>query len=198
MKKIIKVAIVSLSLLSAQLLSAENSQSSESSEMYVGLNIEGSSNSFSANRSSGNWDDNPHSNGLKLKLGTLSNDGWRVQGYFLYERYDKSLFDDSHDVLHELGVDVIKGFETTPEFSPFIQAGLGYGWMNVNGHTDNSISELSLKFGGGVMYKVAPEFELLAGLDLQFRKWEDIESSTYTLSVKENSTRLYIGANYHF
>lgn len=191
MKKMIIAVTLVTSLMTANAM-AEN-------DMYVGLDVITSNNDFTVDVNNlGSASGKLDSAGFKLKLGANASDGWRVQGYYLRETYDLPLFDSTNDALNEIGVDVIKGFEVTPKFSPYIQAGLGFGWMDVVGYSEDSIKEYSLKIGGGVMYKVIPELELLAGVDFQYRGWQDIQVGSYTLSITEKSTKLYAGVNYHF
>lgn len=190
MKKILIGAVITASFLTTQTIA---------SDMYVGLDTIGSGNTFTVDVNSlgsGNADDD--SKAFKLKVGSVSNNGWRYQGYYLRETYDTAIFDASNDVLNEVGLDIIKGFKVTPEFSPFIQAGLGLGWMNVVGYSEDSIRAYSLKVGGGAMYKVVPQVELVAGVDFQYRGWQDINAGSYTISTSEKSTKLYAGINYHF
>ena len=189
MKKIIMGAALAASLLSTQV----------SADMYVGIDMLSSKNTFTADANrlgSASADDD--SKAFKLKIGSANSDGWRFQGYYLRETYDIPVFDSSNDVLNEFGFDVIKGFEVTPEFSPFLQAGIGIGSMSVNGYSESSIMEYSLKIGAGVMYKVISNLELIAGVDLQHRGWQDIQVGTVTVSITEKSTKLYAGINYHF
>ena len=189
MKKIIMGAALAASLLTTQ----------ASADMYMGLDMLSSSNTFTldVNRL-GSASADLDSKAFKLKIGSINNNGWRVQGYYLRETYEQTLFDASNDQLNEIGMDIIKGFEVTPEFSPFIQAGIGFGWMDVVGYTEDSMKEYSLKVGAGVMYKVIPQVELVAGVDFQHRAWQDIQVGSYTLTTTEKSTKLYAGINYHF
>ncbi len=172
----------------------------EESDLYVGLDIVGSSNTFTRKVGNVSVDADNDSSGFKLKFGTVQNEGWRVQGYYLHETYDKPVFllDNESDVLNEFGLDIIKGFEVTPKFSPFIQAGLGFGSMKVQGYDRSSANEVSFKLGAGLMYKVTPAFELLAGIDFQGRSWSDIIVGPVTLETSESSSKLYLGANLHF
>ena len=75
---------------------------------------------------------------------------------------------------------------------------MGYGWMNVDGYTDDSIAAVSMKIGTGAMYKVTENIELLAGVDLQYRKWQDVQIGVNTIEMSEKSTKLYAGLNFHF
>jgi opacity protein-like surface antigen len=174
-------------------------QASAKSNVYVGIDAVNSYNDFTldVNNISAATGTND-SIGFKVKVGTANDNGWRLQAYYLNETYDESIFDATNDTLHEVGMDLIKGFEVTSKFSPFIQVGIGYGWMNVDGYTDSSIDEYSIKVGAGVMYKVTPEVEVIAGYDYQTRKWQDIAVGVDTVSITEDSSKLYVGINYHF
>ena len=197
MKKILLASLALTSILSTQALAEE-------SDMYVGVDILKNTHSITADisghaSSSQDFD----SNSFKIKLGTVSENGWRVQGYFEVLTYDKTLFDDTNDGLMELGVDVIKGFDITPKVTPFIQVGAGFGVMSIKEATQDSISEFSLKVGVGIAYKIVPSFELIAGADLQYRAWQeiiyyDLLGDTVTRQTTESNTKLYIGGNFHF
>lgn len=193
MKKIVMGALLCTSLVATNAMA-------EDSQFYAGLDVFSSSNTFTLeNASTGaSADVDVDSDGFKLKFGANLDEGWRVQGYYQHETYDEPLYDNTNDVLSEIGVDVIKGFEVTPKFSPFIQAGLGYGWMDVEGYSESTANSVSLKFGAGVMYKVTPMFEALAGIDFQYRNWTDLQLGTTTIEIDETATKFYIGANFHF
>lgn len=191
MKKIITASLLATTLLF-------NNAMAEEADMYVGLDLIGSSNTITTKIGSFETDRDNDSSGFKLKFGALLDEGWRLQGYYLNETYDRAIFDATNDNLNEIGLDVIKGFEITPQFSPFLQAGIGYGWMDINGYNDSSINSFSIKLGAGIMYKVTEMFELIAGLDLQARAWEDIVIGPVTTETSETSSKLYIGANLHF
>lgn len=179
---------------------ATTSAQAEDKQFYLGLDAFTSSNTFDLkNATTGaSADVDDDSDGFKLKFGANLDDGWRVQGYFQHEVYDLPIYDNTNDELNEIGVDVIKGFEVTPEFSPFIQAGLGYGWMDIQGYSESTANEVSLKVGAGVMYKVTPMFEAIAGIDFQYRNWTDVTLLNQRIEIDEGSTKFYIGANFHF
>lgn len=170
----------------------------EDSQFYAGLDVFTSSNTFTLEANGVSVDADDDSDGFKLKFGAALDEGWRVQGYYQHETYDLPIYDSTNDKLSEIGVDVIKGFEVTPEFSPFIQAGLGYGWMDVEGYSDDTANEVSLKVGAGVMYKFAPTFEAIAGVDFQYRNWSNLTVLGTEIEIDETSTKFYVGANIHF
>ena len=196
-----KNVMIGLSLLGS--LTTTQLMANESSDFYVGLDYFKSSNTITVDALGQSFEGDNDSAGFRLKFGADLEDNWRVQGYLLREVYDETLFDDTNDELYEIGVEVVKAFEVTPEFLPFVQVGIGTGAMSVEGYNESSISEVSLKAGLGVMYKITPEVEVLAGFDYQYKQWQDVELldvgfNTETLETSEKSTRFYVGANYHF
>lgn len=193
MKKIIAGALLGCSLLSTQSLA-------EGTNVYIGIDAIKSINTFkyeSDNYSSAT-EVKSDSNAAKLKLGWIMENGLRTQIYYLKERYDNELFDTTNDTLTEVGIDFIKDFELSPVLSPFIQVGVGYGWMEIDGYSESTINETNAKIGGGLIFKTTPKLEIITGIDIQYKKWSDRKVGSYTLQTHEDSTRYYVGANYHF
>jgi opacity protein-like surface antigen len=197
MKKMITAAVVTVTLA----ISGAAQEVSDSSEMYVGIDLLTSGNTFDHSHSTvghiAEWDND--SKGFKLKLGSTLEDNWRLQGYLLSQTYDTPIFDYTNDRLTEVGIDVIKAFPVNSEFSPFVQGGIGYGMMDLDRryYTDDAIDALSFKIGGGILYKLSDTMELTAGLDLQYRSWADIEYYG-SIETDETTATLYIGTNFHF
>lgn len=181
----------------------------EKSELYAGLDLFMATNHFKK-EISGSADHtretNVDSSGFKLKFGTLQNYGLRFQGYFQYEKFEESLPDSNNDSEVEVGLDLIKGFEVSEEFIPFVQGGVGYGWMQVDDEyydDSDTIEQINLKVGVGLIYKITPEIEANLGIDLNLRRWSDIEYRTdtnyyYKSETSDSGPRYYIGANYQF
>jgi len=206
MKKLVFSALVGCGLLATQSLASEKS-------VYVGIDYLNNSNTIEYSDKTEEVDNN--SKAFKFKIGFADNDNnLRTQLYFLSETYDEPIFDSSNDNLKEIGMDIIKTLPLTPKFLPFIQAGFGYGFMSIDGYNESSIAEVSFKVGVGAIYKITPKFELLGGLDFQYRKWQDREvtttykytgvyynyysSTTETIETDETSSKLYVGLNLHF
>ncbi|MEJ2501068.1 MAG: hypothetical protein P8Y65_08105 [Campylobacterales bacterium] len=177
------------------------------SDLYVGLDVFGGNNDFDVDVSgsiygSGSFDDD--SKGFKLKFGALLVNDLRLQGYLQSENFDDPIFDNTNDQLVEIGIDLIKEFIVSPELSPFIQGGIGYGAMDLDRYyyTDDAINEINLKVGLGLMFRVTPAVELLAGVDFQWRRWSDITYDDgydyFNVETKDSSQRYYGGVNFHF
>ncbi|WP_345972970.1 outer membrane beta-barrel protein [Sulfurimonas diazotrophicus] len=173
-------------------------------DLYFGMNLFGSENKFDFE--AGGYHERPSigSKGFALKFGAVLYNGWRLQGYLLGEYFDEPLFDDTNDELYELGLDVIKTFDTYTNLYPFIQAGIGSGSMQLDSYYyphDDSIGEVSLKVGMGLIFRIAPQLEVMGGVDFQWRTWQDVEYyyPVYNkLSTDDSSVRYYGGFNFLF
>ncbi|MFT7004853.1 MAG: opacity protein-like surface antigen [Sulfurimonas sp.] len=195
MKKIIICALLSCGLLSTQSFAQD-------SNIYIGVDVLKSSNTFTyhLDNYSSSYNLESDSSAFKLKLGWVRDEGKRVQLYYLQEKYEDAPFDATNDIFSEIGIDFIKDFGLSPVLSPFMQVGIGYGWMKTDTSTydDNTVSELNIKVGAGFIYTVVPEIEIIAGIDLQYKRWLDRTSGSYTIQTEEQSTKYYVGVNYRF
>ena len=194
MSTIFRGLIMSSALLSSQLMAEESKMN-----LFIGLEIFSSNNTYEyENPDFPTKEEVNDSTGLKFKGGTYMSDGWAFQGFYQIENYDNPVYDSTNDSLNELGVDVIKSFKLESKIAPFILLGLGYGWMDIDGYSEDTLTEFSLKMGGGASYKFSSHFEGVVGLDLQQRNWSDITINNIKFDAAEVSTKLYLGMNYYF
>lgn len=116
--------------------------------------------------------------------------------------FDEAVFDGENSDLIEIGFDVIKEFEVTSSFYPFLKAGVGFGSMDVEGYEDDSIYEVSFNLGAGVSFKATDSFYIIGGVDYVGRKWQDIEVAGYyvpsTITTTDSGFKPYVGLNYKF
>jgi opacity protein-like surface antigen len=187
MRKIIISSLIAASL-SAPLMA-------EKSEMYFGMDVFKGNNTYTFDSNilpSYDWDND--SKGVRLKLGADLDNAWKVQGYLTIEDFDQNNFSltGSDGNLYELGVDVIKGFPIDNKLTPFILAGISFGSMEVEGYSDDSISNVGFKLGVGLSYLFTPELEGAVGIDFKHRKWEDIQILWATIETSENIVSPYI------
>jgi len=214
MKRLLVSTLISVSLVAPSLMAESNeientnevvtSGAEEKSGLYLGLDYFTGTTNMETTVTGGRIyarDEDLDVDGFRLKLGTESEDGWRVQGYFKSENIE-----NSDDNIYGIGVDVIKGFAVTPKFSPFIQAGVGYDWTALEDdgsvvYETDYLAALNFKLGVGAMYKITDTLEILGGFDWQYRNWQDIEltnySSSSTIDFGDTSTNVYVGLNLH-
>jgi hypothetical protein len=167
--------------------------------IYVGADVIYGFNNISKEYNNDTQHTTDNSIGFDLKVGFLLDSGFRIEGSYMYQNYNDPIFDKSHTGLNELGLDVIKTFDMTPEFYPFIQAGIGYGWMSVNDLSQSYIGNFTIGAGGGMIYRASKKVELLIGLELAARAWQDIDDNTLgTLQTGQVSANLYAGFNILF
>ena len=207
MKKIVMILSACLLLGTTSLLAQE-----QRAKLYFGIDgFTGETNynvEYSGYRplALSDYDKDLDQDGIRLKFGAELEDNWRVQGYLQGEKIE-----EMDNKAYGVGVDVIKGFEVTPKFQPFVLAGVGLHSMELNDrdnavYDDDYTTGFSLKVGLGLMYRLTEAFELVGGLDWQYRAWSDVDVVEvrggnvydYTLEQDDTSTTFYAGLNFHF
>ena len=207
MQRIVMILSACLLLGAGTLLAEE-----QRAELYFGIDgFTGETNysvEYSGYRPLGlyNYDKDLDQDGIRLKFGAELEDNWRVQGYLQGEKIEAM-----DNKAYGIGVDVIKGFELTPKLQPFVLAGVGLHSMELNDkygvvYDDDYATGFSLKVGFGLMYRLTKAFELVGGLDWQYRAWSDVDVVevragnvyAYTLEQDDTSTTFYAGLNFHF
>jgi len=174
-------------------------------DLYVGVDLFGAHSRFDYDYEGTGAKIDNDSSGFKLKFGALLINDLRLQGYLLNETFDDAPFDWDNDRLTEFGLDFIKEFVVSPALSPFIQGGFGFGSMDLDDYyyTDDYISEISFRLGMGVMLRITPNIELLGGIDLQWRRWDDVDyyvggGGTERQKTEDFAQRYYVGIDFLF
>jgi hypothetical protein len=204
MKKVMAVVLLGSAFCLANADSSDDAaMSSDSAPFYAGVDIIHSFNSVSTQLHDRTTTTTDNSNAIAIKGGWLFDGGWRMQGYFLHEKYDQSpLINSSSDTMNEIGATVIKTFETSSTFWPYVSLGGGYGWMDVNGYDTSSLDSMAVTVSVGAIYKASKKIELLAGVGLEGRTWNDVgvaeTGGRASLGLSESAVTLSVGFNYLF
>ncbi|WP_066159980.1 outer membrane protein [Aliarcobacter skirrowii] len=146
---------------------------------------------------------------IKFVVGKGTGDDWYTQLYLSKITYDEGQWFSDDDKATEIGFETMKQFKVHEKVYPFLKFGLGIanmdttdGLINIGGKyyrfEDSSLIALSLTLGAGVDFKVTENISILGGLDYNYKKWQDLEAGSYTLSTSDSGTRFYVGANYRF
>lgn len=105
----------------------------------------------------------------------------------------------NHTALFNLAADIKTGTALTP----YITAGIGYGWTFIDEDNSNiDANALAWQVGAGISYALNDAFSL----DLGYRYLDsgtlsfDIPIYIYTITLEENvaSHQIYLGARYAF
>jgi len=202
------LGLLAFSLASTGVYAEQNSFNEGISEsgVFIGLDVfEGESNLDIevSGLLNGSNDMDFDQSGFRLKLGSKEKSGTRFQTYFKSEDFDDA-FDEK---VYGLGFDVLKTFSVGSDFSPFVLAGLGLDWteledtVNVD-FSEDSLSAVLFKLGFGGLITISKNVEVQVGVDWQKRSWQDIEFTdgfnSITLEQSDTSTTYYAGVNFHF
>jgi len=178
----------------------------QNTRLYVGLDVFKGETNYDITIEGDSGDIDLDQDGFRLKFGAELENNWRLQGYFKSE--DVELFDEN---VYGIGIDLVKAFQATEKFYPFIQAGVGLDWSELKDeqgvvYSDDELSALALKFGVGATYKITNSIEVLGGIDWQYRTWDDIDVVEfyypfvyeYTVETEDTSQTMYLGLNVFF
>lgn len=139
-------------------------------------------------------------NDFTLKYGIEAQTNWNVEVTLSRTKFDEATFDASNDEMYELGADIIYDFADHGKLTPFVKAGLGYGWMDVDGYTESTINSVSLNAGVGVKYQLVEDLYVVTGVDAVYRQWQDIDVLLQGATIETSNTaaKAYVGLDYHF
>ncbi len=203
MKKLLSLTLLLSTLVFAEeVFEADDTIDTGKQGLYFGLDLFNSDISFEFENTTFNSsaDFDSGSKGFRLKMGTVADDNWRVQGHLSVEEIDDNIFSltGTDGDLVELGVDVIKAFEMNNDLSLFVLGGASYGFMSVKGYKEDTVNNAGVKIGAGVLYAINETLEFTAGIDFRYRVWSDVELLGQTIETSDSSSYPYIGVNFHF
>ncbi|OCL88556.1 hypothetical protein AAX26_00237 [Aliarcobacter thereius] len=202
MKKLITGGV----LASALLVSSANADS----KWYAGIEVGKGSNKTTVKDSSDEIKEDNNYKDLKFVVGKGTGDNFYVQAYLSSITFDEKPWFSEKDKATELGIEIIKQFKMHEKVYPFLKAGIGFASMKTtDDFVDSNINAGSFTLGAGVDFKATENISIIAGADLNFKKWQDVEvkthhngwisyTSTETFETSDKSTRLYLGLNYRF
>lgn len=141
---------------------------------------------------------------VKLKLGKGRDGDIKFQGALSFVRFGEYPFSITNKHVTEGSVELIKEFDAGNPFYPFVKAGLGIGYMAVEGYNTSHVQEACYSMGAGLSYKTADHLYLLAGIDFVGKIWEGftIYDPKVNKVTEENidmgGFKPYLGVNYRF
>jgi opacity protein-like surface antigen len=188
--------------ISTPAISAERTHTYSQPRTYVGIDVfSGKSNlDLTLRNSYSSVSDNKDfdQTGIRLKLGACLADNTRFEVYIKNEHFKEAF--DNH--VYGFGLNAIKSFPLDNKLAPFILGGFVADSTKLNDtvSSNDNLNALGFKLGGGVLYPLNTQIEIMAGLDWQYRKWKDISfsHSSTIAEQKDTSKTLYAGINFLF
>ena len=201
MKKIISSLAV-MSMMSGIALAEEALQPQKASEVFIGVDYFKGESEYSVDVTgvfSGDKDFDQK--GFRLKLGVHDRNNIRFQGYLKIEDFEDA-FDEK---IYGLGADAMFTMPVQPTFKPYLLVGFSSDWSELKDepgveYTEDSIRAFTLKGGLGALFRVNQTLEFQAGIDFQYRTWQEIQivGTTVDIEQDDSSQTLYLGLNLFF
>lgn len=140
------------------------------------------------------------SNGFALQLGRRTGSSNTLTTTFEYrnENFDLPIYDDENDTLHYFSVGLLKEFPLENKLSPYIRGSAGFGFMSIEGYSEDTANALGLKLGAGLAYYPTSSVKIHGGLDWQYRTWTPVETTVGDIEIDETSVILGAGISYLF
>lgn len=176
---------------------------------YAGIEVGSASNTTELDKNGSKTDSDNNYKDFKFVIGKGTGNDWYTQLYLSSITYDNKPWFSDDDKATEIGIEFIKQFKVQEKIYPFIKFGVGVATMDTDpaqNFSDDSIVAVSATIGAGVDFKATENISILAGLDYNYKQWQDVEvsysgtwwSKTETWKTSDSATRFYIGANYRF
>lgn len=201
MKKIVSSLAV-WSMVSAAVFAEEAVEPQKSSEVFIGVDYFQGESDYNVEFSGlGSFDEDFDQTGFRIKLGVHDKNNIRFQGYLKVEDLDEQ-FDEK---IYGLGADAMFTFPVQPTFKPYILLGFSSDWTELDDepgieYSEDSLNAFALKGGLGVLFRVNQTLELQAGMDFQYRTWQEIKIVGTGVDIEQDdkSNTLTLGVNLFF
>ena len=200
MKKVVSSLAV-LSMISGGVLAEDIVQPQKVSEVFVGVDYFQGESEYSIDVTgvfSGEKDFDQK--GYRLKLGVHDKNNIRFQGYLKVEDFDDA-FDEK---IYGLGADALFTMPVQPNFKPYLLIGFSSDWTELDDpgidYSEDSINAFTFKGGVGALFRLNQSLELQAGIDFQYRSWQEIQIVGTGVDIEQDdkSQTFYLGLNVFF
>lgn len=167
--------------------------------IYVGVDVGKANNTDKSTVEGTTFKYNNDYKDIKLKLGIEADEATDIQLTYTRITYDNGVFYGSTGTaLQEIGIDIIKEFEVTSSFYPFLKLGVGYGKMDSQHAVMGTVNEISSNIGAGLSVKLIDHVSAHVGADYVYRHWSNVSDGSFTYATRGSAIQPYVGVNFKF
>lgn len=141
----------------------------------------------------------------KVQLGYGDIKDYSVQLGLLYDKNNHNIFSTgttNDKEKYSMDVELIKAFDFGWKLYPFLKAGFGAGYFNINadytGGNKSSLNFSSYNAGAGAYYSLSEHFNLEAGVTYKSVSYEKIDPNASAKGISTKVIFTYLGVNYRF
>ncbi len=167
-------------------------------KFYVGANIGSFEESFNEDVEAFS-----SSNTITLKVGYSHRETYGVEFSLDYTKNDSKIFSSDTDTKTDgdrygLNVSLSKAFDYDIYVLPYVKAGMGAGFLDVDRVLDDRLYYGSFNVGAGVLLPVNENFDFEIGYDYRYSSYEAIDMVSEKLQFTSHVSVAYFGFNVRY
>lgn len=139
----------------------------------------------------------------KVKLGYGERKAYAIELSLEYINNQSKIF--SSDITSDLdgdkyglNVDLIKAFDLDILVLPYIKAGFGSGYFDIQRELQNRLSYSSFNLGTGLFIPISENFDFELGYEYRYISYESVDTIADKLNYESNTNIAYFGFNVRF
>ncbi|MEA2099917.1 MAG: outer membrane beta-barrel protein [Campylobacterota bacterium] len=139
----------------------------------------------------------------KIKAGYGVREAYAVEISFEYIKNKTKIFSsDAQTALdgdkYGINVDLIKAFDYDVYVLPFIKAGFGSGYFNINRKLQNRLFYGSFNLATGIFIPINETFDFELGYEYKHTSYESVDTIVEKIKYESDTNIVYFGFNVRF
>jgi opacity protein-like surface antigen len=133
-----------------------------------------------------------------FKVGYGERKAYAIELSYNYLDNQSKIFSANDGAKNELDINLIKSFDFGTYIIPFIKAGFGSGYMDIDRKLQSSLHYGSFNLGTGLFIPINKHFDLEIAYEYKYISYEAIELINEKTNYNSNSNSTYFGFNVRF
>jgi len=139
----------------------------------------------------------------KIKVGYGVREAYAVEISFDYIKNDSKIFSSDANTKYDgdkfgMNVDLIKAFDFNYKALPFIKAGFGSGYFDINRETQDKLYYGSFNLSTGLFIPMSDSFDFEVGYEYKSISYEAIDTIAQQVRYYSNTNVAYFGFNVRY
>ena len=139
----------------------------------------------------------------KVKLGYGIREAYAIELSLEYIKNQSKIFSSDSEVdtdgnKYGVNVDLIKAFDLDILILPYLKAGFGSGWFDIQRELQNRLFYSSFNLGTGIFIPINKNLDLELGYEYKYVSYESIDTIADKLNYTSNINVVYFGFNVRF
>lgn len=139
----------------------------------------------------------------KVKLGYGVREAYAIELSLEYIENQSKIFSSNNELNSDgdkygINVDLIKAFDLDILILPYLKAGFGSGWFDIQRELQNRLFYSSFNLGTGIFIPISENFDFELGYEYKYTSYESVDTIAKKLSYQSNTNIAFFGFNVRF